>query len=75
LCAVVATHVGAYIIIFLDASCLLLVQQQLEAVHKNGTNDKCYAAVADLLCLWCSPDTSKFTEARRTTRPFLRSKA
>jgi len=41
---------------------LRAVTQQLEAVHKNGTNDKCYAAVADLLCLWCSPDTSKFTE-------------
>jgi hypothetical protein len=41
---------------------LRAVTNQLEAVHKNGTNDKCYAAIADLLCLWCSPETAKFTE-------------
>jgi len=38
------------------------VTKQLEEVHKNGTNNKCYIAVADLLCLWCSPETAKFTE-------------
>jgi len=41
---------------------LPVVEQQLDAVYKNGTKDKCYLAIADLLCLWCHPNTASFIE-------------
>jgi len=41
-------------------------QEQLGLIHKNGTSDKCYIALADLLCLWCSANTAQYIEVRHT---------
>jgi len=45
---------------------LPVVKEQLGLIHKNGTSDKCYIALADLLCLWCSANTAQYIEGDRT---------
>jgi len=38
------------------------IQRQLDRVWKNGTRGDCYTAIADLLCLWCHPQTASFLQ-------------
>jgi len=44
---------------------LPVVTQILEQAHKNGTRDSCYLALADLICLWCNPQTASFAQGNR----------